>query len=140
MRRPLLSVMLLVSMIVALPLAAQGSAKKRGDRYRITKDELSEAAATVNTAFDAVRTLRPQWLNPPLGRNASSNLDGPGGGATEIVVYIDDNRQPSLEALNTVKTSDIVELKFLEQNRALQLHGPGHELGVIEITTINKKR
>jgi hypothetical protein len=138
MRKALMAVLLLGSVIVTLPLAAQ--AKKRGERYRITQDDISEAGGTISNAYDAVRTLRPQWLNAPFGRNASSNMISPGGGATEVVIYIDDNRQPSLEALNTVKVQEILELKFLEQNRAVQVHGPGHELGAIEITTIHKKQ
>ena len=139
MRRSFMAVVLLAALLVVLPQAAHAQNRKRGDRYRITTDEIAEAAATVNTAYDAIRTLRPQWLNPPPSRNASSNLDGTSGGGTEIV-YIDGNRQPSLEALSTVKTVHLVECKFLEQNRAIQTHGPGHELGVIEITTLNRKR
>ena len=134
-----MAVVLLAALLVVLPQAAHAQNRKRGDRYRITTDEIAEAAATVNTAYNAIRTLRPQRLNTPPGRNASSNPDGTSGGGTEIV-YIDGNRQPSLEALSTVKTVDLVECKFLEQNRAIQTHGPGHELGVIEITTLNRKR
>ena len=34
----------------------------------------------------------------------------------------------------------IIEIRFLDQNRAVQMHGPGHELGVIEVITIDKRR
>ena len=60
--------------------------------------------------------------------------------ASEIVVYIDGIRQPALSELNYLKASFVVEMKFLDQNRAIQEHGAGHELGTIEVTTIHKKK
>ncbi len=56
------------------------------------------------------------------------------------MVYVDGNRQQSLEDLKTIRTALITEMRFLDQNRAIQMHGPGHELGVIEVTTVNKKK
>jgi hypothetical protein len=75
-----------------------------------------------------------------MGRSASSNMIGAGGGSASIVVYIDDMRQPDLESLNTVPAARIVELKYLDQNRGVQLRGPGHEAGVIEVTTVDKRK
>lgn len=112
----------------------------RGDRNKLTQVELSQAGGVV-TALDAIRLLRPQWLNPPRGRVASSNADGSTGSATQLVVYIDDMRQPDLEsALITVKVETIMEMRYLEQNRAVQNRGPGHEAGVIEVITNPAKR
>lgn len=119
---------------------AHAQKKQRGDRYRITQDDLAEAPASVNTAYDAIRTMRAQWLAPPMNRAAGSSFTGDGGGAKEVVVYIDDVRQQSLEDLKTIKAASIVELKFLDQNRAIQMRGPGHEMGAIEVTTVNKKK
>ncbi|MEQ1690417.1 MAG: hypothetical protein ABMA00_03980 [Gemmatimonas sp.] len=140
MRRSIF-VALLLTLVLALPDALGAQQKKqRGDRNRITQDDLAEAPSSVNTAFDAIRTMRPQWLNPSMGRTASSTASGPGGGATEVVVYIDDIRQPALEDLKTLKSVTIVEMRFLDQNRAIQMRGPGHEMGVIEVTTVNKRK
>lgn len=112
----------------------------RGDRNKLTQLELSQAGGVV-TALDAVRLLRPQWLNPPRGRIASSNADGATGSATQIVVYIDDLRQPDLESsLITLKVERIVEMRYLDQNRAVQNRGPGHEAGVIEVVTTDRRR
>ncbi|MBL0170883.1 MAG: hypothetical protein IPP90_09160 [Gemmatimonadaceae bacterium] len=141
MRRSTFVVLLLALVCCVFPEALQAQAKKqRGDRARITRDDLAEAPSSVNTAFDAIRTMRAHWLTPMMGRTASSNASSAGGGATEVVVYIDDIRQPSTEDLKTVKAATIVEMKFLDQNRAIQMRGPGHELGVIEVTTINKRK
>ena len=76
-----------------------------------------------------------------MGRMASSNLGAETGGASQVVVYIDDVRQPDLEsALITVPAAKIVEIRYLDQNRALQMRGPGHEAGVIEVSTTDKRK
>jgi hypothetical protein len=124
-------------LLLASPVGAQ---QGRGDRNKITRVELDEAAASIMTAQDAVRILRPQWLSPPMGRMASSDMTSAGGGRQEVVVYIDEKRQPDLEALKTVPSARIVEMKYLDQNRAVLLHGPGHESGVIEVTTSDKRK
>ena len=54
MRRSFMAVVLLAALLVVLPQAAHAQNRKRGDRYRITTDEIAEAAATVNTAYDAI--------------------------------------------------------------------------------------
>ena len=131
-----------VLIAVALSTApVHAQAPKRGDQNRITQLDIGEAGTSIVTAYDAVRLLRPNWLKPPLGRSASSNLLGQGGGATEIIVYVDDIRQPDLErSLSRVKGADVIEMKWLDQNKAVQDHGPGHELGAIEVTTIYKRK
>lgn len=118
---------------------AQEAKKKRGDRNRLLQEEIVEAGTAVVTARDAIRMLRPQWLNPPMGRMASSNIAGAGGGQQTLILYIDDVRQPDLEILTQVKSADIVEMRYLDQNRAVQYRGPGHEAGVIEIKTQRTK-
>lgn len=115
--------------------------RSRGDRNRLTKVEIDEAGSGIVTARDAVRLLRPQWLAPPRGRLNSSNVTGETGGAMQVVVYIDDIRQPDLEtSLITVPALKIVEMRYLDQNRAVQVRGPGHEAGVIEVITTDKRR
>ena len=134
------AVLALLLAIVARPDTLSAQQKQRGDRNRISKDDMAEVLASVNTAFDVVRTLRPQWLNPPALRQSTATVMGDGGGATDVVVYVDDLRQQSKDDLKTVKATTILEIKYLDQNRAIQMRGPGHEMGVIEVTTINKRK
>jgi hypothetical protein len=112
---------------------------RRGDRSKLTRQDLDEAGTSIVTARDAIRTLRPHWLQPPIGRMASSNVAAAGGGAQTVVVYVDGNRQIDLEVLNTIRNAEIHEMRYLDQNRAIGIHGPGHEAGVIEIVTVKKK-
>lgn len=136
--RQLIKVVLAFLSVIAL--AAPASAQK-GDRNKLTQEDIAEAGKSIMTARDAIRILRPQWMTPPpLGRQASSDILTPGGGAPVIIIYINDIRQPDLDALATVPASKIVELKYLDQNRAVLLRGPGHESGVIEVTTVDKRK
>ena len=86
-----------------------------------------------------MQILRSQWLAPPMGRMASSDVRGAGGGRQIVLLYIDDVRQPDLESLANIPASRIVEMRYLDQNRAVLLRGPGHESGVIEVTTLDKR-
>ena len=130
----------LIVLALALVATTAEAQRARGDRNKLTRTELDEAGSTITTARDAVRVLRPQWLVPPMGRVHSSNVRDAGGGAQTVVVYIDDTRQPDIESLTTVQASTIVEIRYLDQNRGVQMRGPGHEMGVIEITTVNKRK
>jgi hypothetical protein len=139
MNRVAARTVLLALALLVVPAASHAQSKPRSDRNHITKEELEQAPAGVNTAHDLVRIMRPNWLSGSRGRTATSGADGNSGGATEIVLYIDEVRQQSLEDLRTVRAANVVDMRFLEQNRAIQMRGPGHELGVIEVTTTAKK-
>jgi len=135
----------LLLLALALLVCADSAAaqKKRGDRSKITRTDLNEAGGTVVTALDAVTLLRPHWLNPPMGRMASSAVDPAVSpltrNAINLVIYIDDMRQPTLDVLRTIKAESIIEMKYLDQNRAVQMLGPGHEAGAVQVTTVNRK-
>ena len=129
--------LLLATLIVGCATAQQSS---RSETTSLTRADIEQGGSSLFTAREAVRILRPQWLSPPAGRIASSNVLSGGGGGQEVIVYIDDKRQPDLESLATVPASRIVEMRYLDQNRAVLLHGPGHESGVIEVTTVDKRK
>ena len=123
---------------------AQEKAKKRRiDSRLITRVDLDESTETVTTAFDAVRLLRPQWLTPPRGRiGGASGVDqfsSANPNASEPVIYIDETKQSGMDVLRTLPAKEVWELKYLDQNRALQLIGPGNEAGAIQITTMRRR-
>lgn len=128
------------ALALLLVVAASAQAQKRGDRSLLTRADLDEGGSGLTTAQDAIQRLRPNWLRPPMGRNASAGMLGDGPSKTsEPIVYVDEVRQPNLEALRTVAALKIVEIKYLDQNRAVQMMGPGHEAGAILITTVAKR-
>lgn len=137
------SIVRLVPLALATALffgCATGQSSSRSEVTTLTRADIEQGGSSLFTAREAVRILRPQWLAPPMGRVASSNMNSSGGGRQDVIVYIDDVRQPELESLATVPVSRIVVLKYLDQNRAVLMHGPGHESGVIEVTTVDKRK
>ena len=139
MLKPSRTRILLLCVALACACATNQSAS-RSDTSMLTRTDIEQGGSSIFTAREAVRILRPQWLARPMGRVASSNVITSGGGNQEIIVYIDDTRQPEFDALATVPAAKIVEIRYLDQNRAVQLHGPGHEGGVIEVTTTDKRK
>lgn len=139
-----MSRLVLRTLVILLLASAPAAAQKRGDRALLTRQDIEEGGGGLTTAQDAIQRLRPNWLRPQVGRTASSGmLDGLGNreSATsrEPIVYINEVRQPNLEILRTVQSIKIVEMRFLDQNRAVQQLGPGHEAGAILVTTADKK-
>ena len=133
-RIPVFSLAILALLAAATPALAQ----KRGDRSLITRHDMDEAGTGITHALDAVQRLRPNWLRPPAGRNASTGmLDGLSTStstiATEPIVYIDDRRQPNVETLRTIPVARVQELKYMDQNKAIQMLGSGHEAGAIMV-------
>ncbi|MDA1081721.1 MAG: hypothetical protein O2973_08595 [Gemmatimonadetes bacterium] len=125
--------------LFAAPVHAQS--QKRGDQTRLTRVDLDESGGTIVTAYDAVQLLRSRWLSPPRGRQAGSNMTGTGGGATTVIVYVDGIRQPDVEnSLRRVRGAEIAEMRYFDQNRAIQEFGPGHEAGAIKVTTVSKPK
>ena len=130
--------------IIALVLLAMvtfggsAAAQKKGDRYRLTQADLAEAGSSINTAYDAIQQLRPHWFRGPSGRTASQStgdpLSMPGVNSGMPVVYIDGNRQNGIESLRTISAAKVKEVKYMDQNKAIAMLGPGHEAGAIEVT------
>lgn len=141
MRRRTLFVL---SLIALCSVGDSAQAQKRGDRSLISPQDLEEAKGSITTALEAVQRLRPNWLTPSRGRNASATLGEPLGArssnATEPVVYIDDRRQPAVEELRTVPAVSLVEIRYMDQNKAVQMLGPGHEAGAILVITDKRKK
>lgn len=136
MRRPTLLSLALLAVVMVSNVAF---AQKRGDRTLITRQDLDEAKGSITHALDAVQRLRPNWLAPRFGRQHSGS---PGaeqttaiGPATEAIIYIDEKRQPGSDALRTVTAASIVEIRYMDQNKAVQMLGPGHEAGAILVKT-----
>ncbi len=140
MPKPILRVVPFILATVLLAGCATGGQPSGNESTSLTQADIAQGGSSAFTAREAVRLLRPQWLAPPLGRMASSNVTSSGGGSQNVIVYINDIRQPDLESLATVPASRVVVMRYLEQNRAVLLHGPGHEGGVIEVTTLDKRK
>ncbi|MEZ4456977.1 MAG: hypothetical protein R2882_10580 [Gemmatimonadales bacterium] len=63
----------------------------------------------------------------------SSALDAERQKQTEIAIYLDDVKQPSMDELRNIRVAEIVEMRFLSGTQATSRYGDGHASGAILI-------
>ena len=97
------------------------------DSHVLTRAEIDELGA--ETAFDAVRQLRPQYLR---GR-AVVSVEYPW--ASLPVVYMNGLFRGDLTSLRAILVQDIEEIQFISPSDATTRWGTGHPGGVIHVLT-----
>ncbi len=97
-----------------------GESGPRRDRNLITSEELTEVSE-VDTAFDAIRRLRPSWLR--------------GRGTSSVRVFIDGVQAGSAGVLRDYRVDVIRECRFISPADATLRFGTGYGGGVIEVLT-----
>ena len=108
-------------MVVAMPSQAQDKEKpKKGDRNTIILPEI-QAREDLKTALEVAKQLRPQWFRA--------------GARSEPGVYIDNMRQTSLSVLRELRSTEVVEMKFMEAQKAMALYDDTHSAGAIFVKT-----
>ncbi|MEP6733374.1 MAG: hypothetical protein ABJE10_22210 [bacterium] len=101
------------------PLLAQSR-----QRDVITRDELMEAHGTVDL-FQAIRGLRPQFLQPPPGAR------------TRVVAtsfYVDGIRQGGIESLKVIAVPQVERVEYLDPSRAESQFGRLASGGAVMVT------
>ncbi len=121
MRHVSLAVVVL-SLFVAACAAGSGSGDSgpRRSSNLITLAELTELT-DVDTAFEAIRRLHPNWLTGRGGSPARVFIDGVEMGGTNI--------------LQSYRVTGIQECRFVSPSDATMRFGTGFGGGVIEVTT-----
>jgi hypothetical protein len=90
------------------------------DQNTLTTKELSQRP--FYSAYEAVETLRPNWLS----RLATFGA---------VQVYVDDNHMGGVEALRTIRIPSVAVIRHIDGIQAPARYGQGHEGGVILVTT-----
>ena len=121
MRHVSLAVVVL-SLLVAACAAGSGSGDSgpRRNPNLITNAELIELT-DVNTVFDAIRRLHPNWLTGRGGSPARVFVDGMDMGSTDI--------------LRNYRVNQVEEVRFVSPSDAPMRFGTGFGGGVIEVIT-----
>ena len=125
MRTRLVPLVLTASFALALGLAGCASGGGAGGGggsgpNRLTAEDLVDVQQL--DAYQAIQRLRSRWLR---GR----------GGQTPNVIVDGSARPGGLDALATIRTSDVEEIQFLSANDASLRYGTGNSGGAIVITT-----
>jgi hypothetical protein len=96
----------------------------------ITVEEIERLGPSVGTAYDVVRTLRPQWLRVRRdimsGRRPEDQV-----GVAPVHVYLDDREAGDLEYLRTIPAERVFELRWLSATEAGVRYGPTAGPGIV---------
>jgi hypothetical protein len=97
----------------------------------LTADEIADAHADINTAYDAVARLRPNWL----AAHGVTSGQASGAGTEYALVYVDGQRYGDLNALRNIPAYHVGDIRYWDVTQAgarFGLHGGSS--GVIEVT------
>lgn len=98
-------------------------------RRPITAAEIEKAGMIITTAFDAVNSLRPRWLQTPHELIQT----GAQGQQVRIHVFQDDQDMGGVEFLKTIPVEHVATIRWYSTNEAGSRFGPS-EGPVIAVT------
>jgi hypothetical protein len=126
---PMVRRILVLAMLLSIAACASGGGERRTLQARnvITAAEVTESNA--NTAYEAIRQLRPHFLQS----RGPTSIQDPGAG--EPVVYVNGVRYGAPRVLESIRAMDVEEIRFLSASDATTRYGTGHAGGVIEVRT-----
>jgi len=117
-------------LLCALVFAAAPLRAQRSSSRLITAEEIDRARPLVGTAYDAVQTLRPRWLQAPR-----EVLSLPRAGSdirmTRVHVYLNDRDMGDVEYLKTIPAHLVFTLRWLSTNEAGARFGPSSGPGIV---------
>jgi hypothetical protein len=122
-RRSPLLVLLVLAIAAGCSSNAAGGRASRSDT--ITVDDLRAANAT--NLYDAVRTIRPNWLRA----RSPNSLQNQG----QVQVYFDDTRIGGVENLRQLPTQGVAYIRWYDPISASSRWGLDHEQGAIVVST-----
>jgi hypothetical protein len=97
-----------------------------------------------NSAFELVRSLRPEWLVPRGANSWRESAQGSADfgqpivvipGEERILVYMDNARMGGTRQLEEIVLSNVARIEFVEPAAATFRWGAGHAHGVILVTS-----
>ncbi|HEY2379225.1 MAG TPA: hypothetical protein VGH98_24805 [Gemmatimonadaceae bacterium] len=119
-------------LIIGITLGAGGCAFHRGgtsiDKSWISEAEIDSVHAT--SAYDAIRKLRPQFLEP-RGRMSVDPHEPP----ALPNVYVDNQYYGDITELRNISAATIEVIKFYSASEAQYAFGRGNMAGAINILT-----
>ncbi len=120
------SIIALALVIASCSSAGTGSATSRFSNV-VTTEELADV--DYMNGLQALRRLRPNWLRvrgqATFSRQASAG----------IRLYVDGRRRNDIFELESIRTSDIREMRFLSGREATTRYGTDHGDGAILVET-----
>ena len=96
----------------------------------LTAEEITNAHADINTAYDAIARLRPNWLAP---HGVTSGVDN-GAGTEYALVFVDGQRYGDLNSLRAIPAYHVGDIRYYNITEAGARFGiHGGSSGAIEV-------
>jgi hypothetical protein len=118
--------------LVALLLACSGNTAEQAVKPATDRNVITQAQFSgyhFNSAYDAVTTLRSNWLNTRGPDSFDSNR------VSQVKVYLDNVLLGDVTTLQSVAMTNVVYLKHFDGVSASSRWGLGHAAGVIYVST-----
>lgn len=97
----------------------------------ITSDEMAETHADLNSAYDAVARLRPNWL----AAHGVTSTGAAAAGTETATVWVDGQNIGSINALRNINAYQVGSMRYYDVTQAGARFGiRGGSSGVIEVT------
>jgi len=128
MRRNVPAAIVVLGLVLAWACSpAQPQGRPTRDRNVLTAAELERVP--VETAYDAIQRLRPEFLR------ARGQVSLENRAASLPVVYLDDMWLGGPDALRTIRIGEVHEIRYYNAADATTRYGTGHASGVIAVVT-----
>lgn len=120
-------------LIVAIaPSQIQAQTQKK-QRDLITLEELGAIGPDNLDLYEAIRRLRPQFLEKPKG------LRTLGGGMMNPIMVVVDGRRGDMQLLTQTRAFEVQEVRYVEPSRAQNDYGINANGGAIVVKMIKAK-
>ena len=126
----------LVAVVAVLGCAASASSKSGLPRTGnlLTAEEIAAAHADINTAYDAIARLRPNWL---AAHGVTSSVAN-GAGTQFALVFVDGQRYGDLNSLRAIPAYHVGGIRYYNVTEAGARFGiHGGSSGAIEVTMLS---
>lgn len=116
--------------------APAGATVRRSANGPITLTDLSDPRFAGENAYDVVRQLRPSFFN---SRSAGGGLDSTQHLVHAVLVSIDNGALSPLEALQSIRATQVQEISFLKATDAAQRFGTTSTGGPVILVTTRRQ-
>ena len=132
-----------LSTVVAVVVCVLGPgrlAAQKGNSTKITAEDIVNKAGNIQTAWDAVSRIRPNFFRlPPTTELPGSASSSQPSQRPERSLFVDEILFDRVDNLKEIPAADVFEIRLLSQADVVLFFGKqGHPFGAISVTTKRK--
>lgn len=124
---------IVAAVLAVITLAPDHASAQKRSRDRLTNEEIVGSAFKDKPLFDALRALKPHFVEPPRGTRSI------GGSFTQpLVIYVDGIKAPGGDVLQTLMAADVQEVRYLDPTRSQNEYGITANGGALQIKLVKR--